>query len=115
MVQAITEAGEVNVCRIELRFQFVPDHPVGVETRLTQGIVGLVGNEDQGVAAGLQSLERRKNTVDEAKVLRGERRLHAPGERVEDGGIKNTVAVEKDGWPGHFIDSHFISLMRRRG
>jgi hypothetical protein len=63
----------------------------------------------------LQALQSRNYSVDEAEIARAERGFHAAGLGIEDGGIENTVTVEKDGRPGYFVDSHFISCARRSG
>jgi hypothetical protein len=115
MVKAVTEAGEMDACGIELRFQLMPNHPMCVVARLTERIVGLIRNEDEGIAGTLEALQRRNYSVDETEVTRAEWGFHATGIGIEDGGVENTVAVEKDSRPGHFVDSHFISCARRSG
>ena len=54
----------------------------------------------------MQPLERGNHAIDEAKIVGGERGLHASRARVQDSGIEDAVAIEKDGGPGSFADSH---------
>jgi len=89
--------------------------PEGVVTRLTQGEVRLVGNENEGIPCILQLQQSGNHTLDQAKFRRGERGLHAPCAWVQDRRVQNPVAVEENRGPVHLADSHFISLARRRG
>jgi len=88
---------------------------VSVIRGLAQRIIRLVGNEDQQVPGALEPAECRCCSLSESKVSWRERGFHASRDGVQDQGVEDAVAIEKDGGPGHLADSHFIWFARRRG
>lgn len=115
MVEAVAEAGELHASRSQHGDQLVLDPPVRVITGLPQRIVRLIGSQNEQIPGVLEPEKRGDNSVNEAQVGRGERGFHAPRRRVQNHGVEHAIAVEKNRRPGHFADSHFISLARRRG
>jgi hypothetical protein len=85
---------------------------VGLVAGFAQGIVRLIGNENERITRVLQLQQGGNRAVDEAEVGRPERGFGAPCGWVEDQWIQNAIAVEEDGGPAHRADSHFISLAR---
>ncbi len=114
-MEAIAKAHKMDSRCVECLDKSPMNVGVGVKGGLAQRIVRLVGNQDQQVSGLLQPAECRDRSVDETKIGWRERGFHASGGGVQDHGVDDPVAVEKDGGPGHLADSHFISFARRRG
>ncbi len=115
VMETIPEAHEMDVRSGQGGHEPLMNFPECVVARLAQREVGLVGNENEGIACIPQLQQSGNHTLDQAKFRCGERRLHAACARVQDRRVQNAVAVEKNGGPVHRADSHFISLARRRG
>jgi hypothetical protein len=115
VVQAITKACEADAFRGQGSDEPVLDGPVGLKAGLAQRKVRLIGNQDQRITCVLETAERGDDAVDEAEVLGRKGGLHPAGGGIEHGWIEHPVAVEKNGGPRYFADSHFISLVRSRG
>lgn len=115
VVEAVTEASEVDTGSEQHRGKSVLNIVVRCITRLSQGKIRLIGDQDERKACALQPPQGRDHAVDQTKVMRGERGLHLPRRRVQDHRIQHAVAVEENGRPVHCADSHFISFARRRG
>jgi len=75
----------------------------------------LIGNDDQGIARGRKPAHGNCGTGNEPDILGAERRFFLAGLGIVNFLNQHAVPIEKDGWPAHRTDSHFISCARSLG
>lgn len=110
MMHAIAKAQESDARGGEGHHEHVVYIAMGLIARLTEGEVGLIGNEDQRIAGVVQPAKGGHGPIGDAKTPRRKRGFHRSGDGVEDRGIEHAIAVEKDCGTDYSADSHFISL-----
>lgn len=115
VVEAVTEASEVDTGSEQHRGKSVLNIVVRCITRLSQSKIRLIGDQNERIACALQPPQGRDHALNQMKIMRCERGLHLPRRRVQDHRIQHAVAVEENRGPDHGADSHFISFARRRG
>jgi hypothetical protein len=104
VVEAITETSKVNVRRSQLFLKFVLDGTDGVVARLAQRVVGLVRDQNEGIAGSLELEKRRNHSIAETEVPRGQWGFHSAGGGIENSRIEDAVAVQKNGGPDDRAD-----------